>query len=38
LARAQLPGDGGPDRVAVDGEGAARLAVPARTGLVLLPE
>ncbi|MBP1705078.1 MAG: nplT, partial [Chloroflexi bacterium] len=32
LARAQLPGDGGPDRVAVDGEGAARLAVPARTG------
>jgi cyclomaltodextrinase len=37
LARARLPGDGRPDRVGVEDDGTARLAVPARTGMVLLP-
>jgi glycosidase len=37
LARVPLPGDDGPDRVLVGDDGLARLAVPARTGLVLLP-
>jgi neopullulanase len=37
LVRAPLPGDEGPEGVAVDDDGAARLAVPARTGMVLLP-
>ena len=37
LTPAQLPGEAGTDRISVTNDGATRLVVPARTGLVLLP-